>query len=148
MNSAITNDNARSLHPHFLLAVRVIIALVWLYEGLWLKVILQDAHELSIVQQFAGEPESGRLFMLGIGLGETLLALGVLSGLFYGAIAWFQIALLIAMNGLGIIFGGGQIKNPAGLIIHNLPLVACILLIGWYGPGACALKLPTRNHHE
>ena len=33
--------------PHFLLAVRLAVTLIWLYEGLWQKIIVQDAHELA-----------------------------------------------------------------------------------------------------
>lgn len=129
-----------ALHPNFLFAVRLVISLTWLYEGLWQKVIIQDAHELSIVSQFAAAPETAHGFMMLIGIGETLLAIGVLSGVLHRALAWLQIVLLVSMNGLGIIFGGGAIQHPVALIIHNLPLVACIVLVGWYGPGAYALK--------
>lgn len=135
-----TNES-RPLHPYFLLAVRVIVALIWLYEGLWQKVIARDAHELSIVQQFAATPERARELMILIGCGETLLALGVLSGLFCRTLVGFQIFLLVTMNLTGIYFGGGTISNPAGLLIHNLPLLVCMTLIGCHGPGALALKL-------
>ena len=71
--------------------------------------------------------------------GETLLALGVLSGLWWRPLAWFQLALLAAMNAIGILAGGGAIADPAGLILRNLPFAMCIILIGLYGPGAWAL---------
>lgn len=120
----------------FLFGVRCTIALIWLYEGLWLKVIAQDAHELSIVRQFSNTPDGARLLMLGIGCAETLLALGVLSGWYWRALSWFQITILPVMNLVGIFFGGGTIAKPAGLIIHNLPLFLCMALIALYGPGS------------
>jgi uncharacterized membrane protein YphA (DoxX/SURF4 family) len=138
-------NESRPLHPTSLLAVRVIVALIWLYEGLWLKVLALDAHELSIVQQFAATPERARELMMLIGCGETLVAIGVLSGLFHRALSWFQILILVTMNLTGIYFGRGTIAHPLGLIIHNLPLLACMALLGCYGPGAFALKLRPRR---
>lgn len=133
------------LHPAFLLLTRLIVALIWFYEGAWQKVIARDAHELSIVQSFATTPEAAHQLMLLIGAGETLLGLGVLSGLFPRFIACFQIILLLTMNGIGILFGGGKIANPVGLLIHNLPFLACIACLGLYGPGPFSLTLPIRR---
>jgi uncharacterized membrane protein YphA (DoxX/SURF4 family) len=134
-------DKPSTLHPHFLLGVRLVITLIWLYEGLWQKIIVQDTHELSIVQQFAATPESARLLMAGIGGAETLLALGVLSGLLARPLACFQVFILVTMNLTGIFFGRGTIAAPVSLIIHNLPLLLCMAMVGIYGPGAFVLNL-------
>lgn len=85
--------------------------------------------------------------MLGIGFAETLLALAVASGAFCRPLAWFQIFILLAMNGIGILFGGGTIADPVGLLIHNLPLIACMALLGLRGPGAFALKIPGKQNY-
>lgn len=135
------------LHPNFLFAVRLIVALVWLREGLWQKIIARDAHEFSIVQQFAASPERAQQFMLGIGAAETLLALAILSGLFCRPLAWFQIFILLLMNAVGILFGGGTIADPVGLLIHNLPLIACMALLSLRGPGAFAFKFPALKNY-
>jgi uncharacterized membrane protein YphA (DoxX/SURF4 family) len=77
-----------------------------------------------------------------IGCGETLLALGVLSGLFSRPLAWLQAALVVLMNTGGIVFAGGTaIEDPLGLVIHNLPFLACVALVGTYGPGPHTLTL-------
>ena len=131
---------ATALHPNFILWVRLVIASVWLHEGLWQKIIARDAHEFSIVQQFADSPERAQQLMLGIGIAETLLALAVLIGVFCRPLAWFQIFILLTMNLTGILFGGGTIADPIGLLIHNLPIVACMALLGLRGPGALDLK--------
>lgn len=131
---------ATALHPNFLLWVRLIVASVWFHEGLWQKIIARDAHEFSIVQQFAASPERAKQLMLGIGIAETILALAVLSGAFCRPLAWFQIFILLTMNLTGIFFGGGTIADPIGLLIHNLPLVTCMALLGLRGPGALAFK--------
>jgi len=125
------------VNPRFVLAVRIVVAATWLYQGLWLKVIALDPHHLAIVESVGG-PVPSLLLLRGIGVGETLLALSVLSGVWHRFIAAFQIVLLAAMNTLGILFGGGNIERPLGLVIQNLPFVCCVMLVGIYGPGAAA----------
>jgi uncharacterized membrane protein YphA (DoxX/SURF4 family) len=126
--------------PRLLTAIRCVVALVWLYEGLWMKLITRDPHELAIVAAVGGP---GGLtpggFMMLIGVGETLLALGVLSGLFARPLAAAQILLLLAMNGAGIAWGDGSIAHPIGLILKNLPFLMCIYLVGRFGPGDYSL---------
>jgi uncharacterized membrane protein YphA (DoxX/SURF4 family) len=126
--------------PHILTVIRCIVALVWLYEGLWMKLAVRDPHELAIVAAVGGPggltPSN---FLTLIGVGETLLALGVLSGLLARPLAALQIFLLIAMNGIGIVWGGGNIAHPVGLLIKNLPFLTCIYLVGRFGPGSHGL---------
>ncbi len=123
------------LSPRFLLAIRCVVALIWLYEGLWQKLVMRDAYELSIVRQFAGSDAGALQLMSAIGTAETLLAIAVLSGIFARPLAWFQITMLVVMNLTGIFFGNGTIEHPIGLLIKNLPLWFCMALIGFYGPG-------------
>jgi uncharacterized membrane protein YphA (DoxX/SURF4 family) len=133
-------EGRRTISPYFVFAVRACVALVWLYEGLWLKLIRRAPHELAVVEGVGGfGPLTPLQFLQAVGAGETLLAVGVLSGLWWRGLAWFQIALLAAMNAVGILMGGGAIAEPAGLVVRNLPFVACIALVGLCGPGAFAL---------
>lgn len=133
-------SSTRPVSPCFITCLRLTVALVWLYQGLWLKMIAKDAHHLAIVSSVGfSSPETA---MLLIGLGETLLGLGVLSGLFHRFVAVFQILLLLAMNLSGIFFGGGNVAAPFGLLLGNLPLVMCAAAIGLYGPGCFAKRLP------
>lgn len=127
------------MSPWFVLVVRVAIAATWLYQGLWLKVIAADPHHLAIVESIGG-PMTPLAFLRLIGAGETLLALGVLSGVWHRFLAVFQIALLVAMNALGILFGGGAIERPLRLVVQNLPFILCVALLGLHGPGALALR--------
>ena len=139
------SDEPRPISSKFLAVIRCVVTLVWLYEGLWLKVLARDPHQLSIVKSFAFDPLTPLILMTLIGCGETLLGLTVLSGLFWRFVASFQGVLLITMNITGILFGGGQIAQPVGLLIHNLPFLACIATLGIYGPGKPVLKLPNRK---
>lgn len=131
---------------NFLLpGVRLAMALVWLYNGLWLKVVLRDPHHRAIVASVFGTDGWGAdLALYVIGGAETLLAVGVASGAAYRFVNGFQIAALLAMNALGIAFGGGGIAHPIGLLIQNLPLVCCAALVMIQGPGPFAARL--RKH--
>lgn len=120
------------LSQRFLLAVRLVLALTWLYQGLWLKLILVDPHHLSIVEGIF--PGHGKLFLTVIGSGETLLGLGIASGLLYRFVTAFQAGLLITMNTIGILSGG--VPAPAGLIVANLPLLMLMLILWRCGPGS------------
>ena len=134
--SASRHEKLRSSEVLFLV-VRVTVAAVWLYEGLWLKVLLRAPHELAVVESLPHVlPLSPTDLLTLIGFGETLLAVGVLSGLFWRPLALLQAALVVLMNTGGIVFAGGTaIGDPLGLVVHNLPFLACIALIGAYGPG-------------
>ena len=132
-----------SPHPLFLFCTRCVVASVWLYEGLWLKLIARAPHEMAVVRGVVGDASlAPSTLLLVIGAGETLLALGVLSGWFNRPLAWFQIGLLLAMNAGGILFGGNAIREPLGLLVHNAPFLLCIALLGLHGPGALRRSAP------
>ena len=124
---------------YFPFVCRVAIALVWLHEGLWMKVLRQDPHEVSIVGA-VGSPlgMTATQFLCLIGAGEVLIALAVLAGLYPRFVAGFQIGLLLAMNVTAIFFGRGTIADPIGLLIHNMPLIVCIFLNGFCNPDRTA----------
>lgn len=126
----------RRVPPTLLIAFRIAVAAVWIYEGLWLKLLRPAPHELAVVASFAAGPLSPRELLAVIGCGETLLGLGVLSGLFARLLAWFQGTLLVLMNGLGILFAGEAIADPFGLVIRNLPLLLCVVTLGVQAPHA------------
>jgi uncharacterized membrane protein YphA (DoxX/SURF4 family) len=139
--------SSKAITPQTIFCLRVCVAIVWLYEGLWLKLIEQAPHELAVVASVGAIGPISRLqFMQLIGAGETLLAVGVISGLFWRPIAWLQVVLLTAMNSIGIFKGGDAISDPGDLIVRNLPLVVCISVIGFYGPGSWALRWQGGEH--
>ncbi len=130
------------MHPALLIAIRCAVAAVWIYEGLWLKVVHPSPHELAVVESIRFGSLSPSQLLLLIGCGETALGLGVLSGRQDRFLAWFQGAILVLMNALGILLGGTAIADPFGLVIHNLPFLLCIVVLGVYGPG---LRAPQRT---
>lgn len=125
------------MNPRHLFALRMLVAAVWLYNGLVLKLWLVDPEHLAVVE--AMEPPLGlsaRAFLALVGAGETLLGLAVASGLWHRPLAVFQILLIVTMNAIGSLSGG--VDDPWGLLVANLPLLAVIALLGRYGPGRWA----------
>lgn len=126
------------MNPLLLAVVRLALAAVWIYEGLWLKVARPSMHELAVAQSVTIGPLSPVTLLRVIGGGETLMGLGVLSGRYARFLAWFQGVVLVLMNAVGILFAGDAIPDPVGLVIHNLPLLACIVVLGVCGPASAA----------
>lgn len=118
----------------FALSMRGVMALVWLYNGLWLKLVTRDLHHARIVESVFPDPAAASLVLTAIGCAETALALAILSGRASRVVNLGQVGLLVAMNGVGIAFSV-EIARPIGLVISNLPLVACAFAIAVFGPG-------------
>jgi len=117
-----------------LLSVRVVVALVWLYNGLILKILFVDPEHLALVQEATremGVPARGMLAV--IGAMETVLALWIASGLRYRWAMGTQMVVVLALNAGGIFLGG--MDDPLGLLVGNLPLLACGLVGIVFGPG-------------
>ncbi len=132
-----------AISPKMVFAIRIVLASIWLYNGLWLKVIALDPHHLDILRS-VGHGTDPVLLSRSIGSCETLLGFGILSGLFFRFVSYFQIGVILLMNVIGSLFGGGTIPHPFGLIISNLPTIMCALIVAQNGPGAYALKFPKK----
>lgn len=122
------------MNPYISFSLRIMIALIWLYNGLWLKVILLDPEHLAVVAGLEQSVLSPENLLRLIGSCEILLALGIVSGLLNRFVSIFQFTILLVMNIIGIVFSGA-ITAPLGLLVQNLPLFFCIALVGFYGPG-------------
>ena len=104
--------------------VRCAIALVWLYEGLWCKVLGRMPSQERIVESVPFlAPASARQFLRALGLVECGLAVWVLSGWEPVWAAAAQTALLLTMNANGLIFARRQIHDPAGMVVKNVAFV-------------------------
>ena len=124
-----------------LLLIRLILAFVWFYNGLYLKLILIDPEHLKVVQEVGGlGPLSPEQFLFFIGLGETALGLFILSGWKYRLACFIQLGLVVCMNVVGIASGG--VDKPLALIAVNLPLLACMWVALRCGPGAWSRHEP------
>jgi hypothetical protein len=112
--------NAAQLIPiHAYWALRGSIALVWLYQGLWHKLLAVDEHHRRIVEQALGAT-LGPVALSGIGLVETAIAGAVLAAFKPMQVAWLQIVLLAGMNTAGLLSAAGEIPDPVGMVTMNL----------------------------
>ena len=109
------------------------VAAVWLYEGLWCKVLARSPHEFEVVEQvpFLAPSTSHALLRL-LGVLEALLGAWVLSGWQPVAAALVQTGLLIGLNTSGIYFSrDARIPDPAGMVVKN----AAFLVLAWATAG-------------
>lgn len=113
--------------------LRISVALVWLYQGLWHKVLSVDPRHLEIV---ASAPSflPPRLALGLIGAWETLLALAVILRWQPRLAAWFQIGTMVAMNAAGICFAGDKIPDIGGMLTMNLVFILTIWGLAYADP--------------
>jgi uncharacterized membrane protein YphA (DoxX/SURF4 family) len=107
--------------------IRLAIALVWLYQGFWCKVLGGVPRHEAIIAAvpFIGSA-AGRSALIALGLLECGIGLWVLSGrrMRQGAIA--QTALLAAMNAGALIWAAHLIPDPAGMVLQNFTFLLLI----------------------
>lgn len=115
-----------------LILVRFCVASIWLYEGLWCKVLGKAPRQEGIVKAVPLF-ESGMAAQVLVGLGYVEIALGAwfLSGWTPGWAAIAQTALLVPMNTVGLLYAREQIHDPAGMVLKN----AGLLVLGWVAAG-------------
>jgi hypothetical protein len=119
------------------LAIRIALAALWLDEGLYLKVVARNPHELRIVPSAAQVFHlSGLWVMVLIGLLETAIAVLLLLNVWAKKLALGQLVLLLGMNLAGVLLGGGEISDPIYLMVHNLPTFACLFVLMTCEPGS------------
>ena len=110
---------------------RVAVALVWLYNGLWCKLLDGcPSHREIIVSGASPFGITPTPVRVAIGLAEVVLALWVLSGRKRVRAAWIQTLILAVMNGSGLLLAGDRIAEPGGLIVHNLAFLTLVWVVG------------------
>jgi hypothetical protein len=118
-----------------LLLIQIAVAAVWLYEGMWCKVLGRSAHELEVVE--AAPLFSKRQawwFLKLLGAYESLLALWVMTGWLPVWCALVQTLTLIGLNSGGLLFSRHLIPDPAGMVVKN----AAFLVLAWVAAGLLA----------
>ena len=114
--------------PHLLpplWLIHISVAVVWLYEGLWCKLLGGEANQLRIVQalpSFGGNTAYALLKFLGII--EVTIAFWVLTRFEPILCATAQTILIILLNAGGIFWARRMIHDPAGMVIKNLAFLA------------------------
>lgn len=104
---------------------RLVLAGVWLYQGVWAKVLDGDPSHREIVGRMPGmTPTSARAATTAIGLLEAGLAAWVLSGRRPRACAAAQIGLMAGFNAGALIFARARLESPERLLARNAGLAA------------------------
>jgi uncharacterized membrane protein YkgB len=107
--------------------IRLSIALVWLYQGLWCKVLAGAPHHLAVISAvpFIG-PATGRVVLDLLGLIECGIGVWVLTAWQLRRAAIVQTLLLAGMNAAGLVWAWRLIPDPAGMILQNFAFVLLI----------------------
>jgi hypothetical protein len=112
--------------PHWL--IRVAVAGVWLYEGLWCKLLRGEPREFEVVRAVPKYGERfGVPFLLGLGAVEVSVGVWVLSGWGPFLCAVAQTVLLVSLNANGLIWSRHLIHDPKGMIVKNF----AFLILAW-----------------
>jgi hypothetical protein len=122
------HDVSLALPP--IVLIRSVVAAVWLYEGLWCKLLGREPRQAEVVQAVPKlGPLVGRPFLLALGAVETFLAAWILSGAAPGLCALAQTALLVLLNTNGLLWARHIIHDPAGMVVKNVSF----LTLAWVG---------------
>ena len=107
--------------------IRLAIALVWLYQGFWCKVLGGVPRHKAVIAAvpFIGSA-AGRSALIALGLLECGIGLWVLSGRWMRQAAIVQTVLLAAMNAGGLIWAAHLIPDPAGMVLQNFTFLLLI----------------------
>jgi len=108
--------------------IHAAVAAVWLYEGLWCKLLGKDPNQRAIVEAV---PRLGRriglAFLVALGAVELGLAAWVMIGIAPVACAIVQTGLLVALNTNGLVWSRRLIHDPGGMVVKN----AAFLVLAW-----------------
>ncbi|HTR57567.1 MAG TPA: DoxX-like family protein [Casimicrobiaceae bacterium] len=107
--------------------IRVAVAAVWIYEGLWCKLLRGQPHELEVVRAvpYFG-PRIGGLFLQALGIVEVGLGIWTLSAVAPLQCAIAQTLLLVALNASGLLFARRIIHDPSGMVVKNIAFLVLV----------------------
>ncbi len=122
------HDVALALPP--VLLVRCAVSAVWLYEGLWCKVLGREPRQADVVRAVPKlGPIVGAQVLFVLGVLEAALAAWVLSGVTPGLCVIVQTVLLVTLNANGLLWARRIIHDPGGMVVKNLSF----LTLAWVG---------------
>jgi hypothetical protein len=108
--------------------IRAALAAVWLYQGLWCKLLGGCERHAEIVASLSLlGATAAHCLLLAIGGAECALAIWILAGVQRRAAAAAQTLLLAAMNGGALLWAGRLIADPAAMLLQNF----AFLLLAW-----------------
>jgi hypothetical protein len=108
--------------------IRTAVGAVWLYEGLWCKLLRGDPNQFQIVAEVPRfGPRIGARFLQMLGAIEIGLAIWSFSRIAPVTCAWVQTVLLVGLNANGLLWARRLIRDPAGMAIKNF----AFLMLAW-----------------
>jgi len=111
--------------------LRSSVAAVWLYEGLWCKLLGQTPSQVEVV---TAVPRLGvifgRPFLKALGVLEVSLAVWAFGGWQPGWCAIAQTAVLITLNVNGLIWARHYIHEPLGMVVKNTAFLVLVWVCG------------------
>lgn len=110
------------------LLMRGAVAGVWIYEGLWCKLLGREQHQVQVVEAvpFFG-PRFGPMFLKALGVVEVGIGVWALSGVAPVLCALAQTLLLVTLNANGLLWARHIIHDPGGMVVKNFAL----LVLAW-----------------
>jgi hypothetical protein len=115
-----------ALMPPFWL-MRAAVAAVWLYEGLWCKLLRGEPNQFRIVEAVPRlGPGAGPVFLKALGAVEVGLAIWALSGTASFPCALAQTLVLVTLNAGGLLWARPLIHDPGGMVVKNFAFLALV----------------------
>ncbi|HVB98950.1 MAG TPA: DoxX-like family protein [Candidatus Dormibacteraeota bacterium] len=114
-----------------LIVLRASVAAVWLYEGLWCKLLGRVRSQVEVVTAVPRlGPRFGLPLLKALGVVEVALALWVMWGIAPGLCAIVETAFLIVLNANGLIWARRLIHEPAGMVVKNIAFLVLVWVCG------------------
>jgi uncharacterized membrane protein YphA (DoxX/SURF4 family) len=123
------------MFPPFVV-LRAGVAAVWLYEGLWCKILGRVNSQVEVVTAVPRlGPRFGSLFLKVLGIVEVALGVWVMTGNFPGWCAIVQTSLLVVLNANGLLWARHIIHEPFGMIVKNFAFLLLVWVCGSFPGG-------------
>ena len=126
----------------FLLAARILITAVWIFHGLYSKILGGIPRHEQIVARVLGE-SLAKPATLAIGVLEILLGLWALSGRARIPCAVVQTMAIVSMNALEILMAGDLLISAAGMVALNSVFLG---IVWWWALNPASPAAPARTH--
>lgn len=126
MNSFLQSDS-------FHIAAQIVIGSVWVFHGLYSKILNGIPRHRLIVGKILGTANAG-IATKAIGLLEVLLGLWAFTGWHPVGCALVQTVAIVAMNALEIFLAGELLISAVGMVILNLGFLSLVWHWAFFAP--------------
>ena len=111
--------------------IRASVAAVWLYEGLWCKLLGRVHSQVEVVTAVPRlGPRFGGPFLKSLGIVEVVVAVWVMAGIAPGLCAIVQTVLLVVLNANGLLWARHIIQEPVGMVVKNIAFLVLVWVCG------------------